>query len=56
MKPNDDLDIDVTIKKLAGEIVKETKTVDSDKTQYTTRLHRETIEDCMSDTLVRFLS
>ena len=39
---NDDSDIDVSIKKLAGEIVKEIKTVDCDKTQYSTRLHRET--------------
>ena len=53
---NDDSDIDVSIKKRAGEIAKEIKTVDCDKTQYTTRFHRQTIEDCVSDTLMRFLS
>ena len=35
---NDDSDIDVSIKKLAGEIVKEIKTVDCDKLGYTERL------------------
>ena len=53
---NDNSDIDVLIKKLAGEIVKEIKTVECDKTQYSTRLHRETIEDCVSVTLMRFFS
>ena len=53
---NDDSDINVSIKKLAGKIVKEIKTIDCDKTQYTTRLHRETIKDSVSDTLMRFLS
>ena len=53
---NDDSDIDVAIKRLASEVVKEVNNIECDKTQYTTRLHRETIEDCVSDTLMRFLS
>ena len=56
MNDNDDSDIDVAIKRLAGEVVKEVNNIECDKTQYTTRLHRETIEDCVSDTLMRFLS
>ena len=53
---NDDSVIDTLIKRLGDEIVKEIKNTECDKTQYTTRLNRQTIENSVSGTLMRFLS